>query len=236
MEALDFSKPTIMCDVILVVENKKLYCNRSILSIWSPVFETMFKSNFKEKDSTEINLPDKAYEDVLEMLHVIYPPNKSITAINVERLLEFADEYQMVELTKRCKAFFLQQRGTIEILLLAQRYQFEEVIKRCADHLKHTINSNALLNDSKIKEINIETLNSLLIYRVKHLETLLDSYKKKVAGSFDKFREIKALPGYCGNLTSCSRHTENVETCQDCLRNVRLIINKLCEEGSDLTE
>lgn len=57
MELIDFSKPTIMCDVILVVENKKLYCNRAILSIWSPVFETMFKSNFKEKESSEISLP-----------------------------------------------------------------------------------------------------------------------------------------------------------------------------------
>lgn len=57
MDLIDFSKPTIMCDVILVVDNKKLYCNRAILSIWSPVFETMFKSNFKEKESSEINLP-----------------------------------------------------------------------------------------------------------------------------------------------------------------------------------
>ncbi len=57
MEFFDFSKPTVMYDVILIVDNKKLYCNRAILSIWSPVFETMFKSNFKEKDAMEITLP-----------------------------------------------------------------------------------------------------------------------------------------------------------------------------------
>ena len=57
MDPIDFTKPTVMYDVILIVENRKLYCNRAILSIWSPVFETMFKSNFKEKDSMEINLP-----------------------------------------------------------------------------------------------------------------------------------------------------------------------------------
>lgn len=93
-----------------------------------------------------------------------------------------------------------------------------------------------LANDLKIKEINVETLNALLIARVKHLETLLETFKKKVNGACDKFREIKGLPGYNESLTTCSRHTENVETCQDCMRNVRLIINKLCEEGSDLTE
>ena len=51
-----------------------------------------------------------------------------------------------------------------------------------------------------------------------------------------RFRDIKALPGYNESSSNCSRHPENVETCQDCMRNVRLIINKLCEEGSDLTE
>ena len=57
MEAIDFTKPTTMYDVIILVEGRKLYCNRAILSIWSPVFEIMFKSNFKEKDSMEISLP-----------------------------------------------------------------------------------------------------------------------------------------------------------------------------------
>lgn len=122
-------------------------------------------------------------------------------------------------------------------MLIAQRYQFDDVIKRCVDHLKHTINSSVLSNELKIKEVNVETLNSVLIARVKHLETLLDTFKKKVSAACEKFRDIKVLPGnFNENLTTCSRHTENVETCQDCLRNVRLIINRLCQEGSELTE
>lgn len=68
MDLIDFSKPTIMCDVILVVDNKKLYCNRAILSIWSPVFETMFKSNFKEKESSEINLPGNEISALLSII------------------------------------------------------------------------------------------------------------------------------------------------------------------------
>lgn len=111
MDTIDFSKPTTMYDVIILVENRKLYANRAILSIWSPFFETMFKSNFKEKDSMEISLPDKSYDEIYELLQMIYPPNKPITALNCERVLELADEYQMLELTKRCRAFLMQQRG-----------------------------------------------------------------------------------------------------------------------------
>jgi hypothetical protein len=55
---------------------------------------------------------DKSYEDILEILQVIYPPNKSVNAVNVERLLELADEYQMTELNRRCKQFLMTQRGT----------------------------------------------------------------------------------------------------------------------------
>lgn len=42
--------------------------------------------------------------------------------------------------------------------------------------------------------------------------------------------------GYNDQQMTCSRHTETVETCQDCMRNIRLIINKLCIEGNELTE
>lgn len=236
MDSIDFTKPTTMCDVILVVQDRKLYCNRALLSIWSPFFEVMFKSNFKEKDSYEVELHEKSYDDIYEMLQIIYPPNKPITALNCQKVLELADEYQISELNKRCRQFLMQQRGTLEILLLAQKYGFDDVIKRCSDHLKHTITSNTLINDAKIKEVNVETMNALLTARCKHLETLVDTFKKKVCGACEKFRDIKSLPGYDENSSNCSRHPNNVETCQDCMRNVRLVINRLCEEGRDLTE
>lgn len=92
------------------------------------------------------------------------------------------------------------------MLLLGQRYQFEDVIKRCTDHLKHTLNTNMILNDSKVKEINLETMNALLLARMKHLETLVETFKRKASGASEKFREIKSLPGYNENLSHCSRH------------------------------
>jgi hypothetical protein len=187
-------------------------------------------------------------------LQVIYPPNKQISALNVERLLELADEYQIIELNKRCRMFLMQQRGiycllktnkknnllylkgSIEILLLAQRFQFDDVLKRCADHLKHTLNTNVLMNDIKVKEIKCETMNSILLARVKHLETIMEAFKRKLSSACEKFREIKSLPGYNDTISHCTRHTETSESCQECMRNVRLIINKLCEEGNDLVE
>lgn len=54
-----FSEPWEDSDVILVVEDEKFHVHRLILSMNSPVFKTMFKSEFKEASSNEISLPGK---------------------------------------------------------------------------------------------------------------------------------------------------------------------------------
>ena len=46
----DFSEPWLFSDVVFVVEDKKFHVHRYVLAQWSPVFETMFSSEFKEKN------------------------------------------------------------------------------------------------------------------------------------------------------------------------------------------
>ncbi|KAJ8311377.1 hypothetical protein KUTeg_010732 [Tegillarca granosa] len=60
-------------DLALVVEGKKLFVNKFVLAVASPVFKKMFTSKFKEKDTSEVELPGKKYKDVLEFLMCIYP-------------------------------------------------------------------------------------------------------------------------------------------------------------------
>jgi hypothetical protein len=48
MEQFDFGKPISCCYIILNVEDKQLYYCHALVAIWSPVFETIFKSNFYE--------------------------------------------------------------------------------------------------------------------------------------------------------------------------------------------
>ena len=77
-ESVDFSKPWTYADIGFIVEGKHVYANKMILSMWSPVFAAMFSNNFREKTAKEIELPGKKYEDVLEMMQVLHPPNKNI--------------------------------------------------------------------------------------------------------------------------------------------------------------
>jgi len=53
----DFLEPLKLSDVVLVVEEQRFHVHRGTLAFWSPVFERMFTSDFKEKNSEEIPLP-----------------------------------------------------------------------------------------------------------------------------------------------------------------------------------
>lgn len=94
----DFSEPWKFSDVVLVVEEQRFHVHRSMLAIWSPVFETMFTSNFKEKNSEEIPLPGKRASEIKELLRIIYDTswdNTVFTKDNCYFLLDLCREYQI---------------------------------------------------------------------------------------------------------------------------------------------
>lgn len=135
----DFSVPWKCSDVVLVVERQKFHVHRYTLAMWSPVFEKMFTSAFKEKNSCEIPLPDKKASDIRELLLVIYPTKsgkawKTVTNQNCYFLLKLADEYQMEDIRKRCEDVLVdlvsRKPGNTFLadLSFAQLYKLEELL------------------------------------------------------------------------------------------------------------
>lgn len=60
-------------DIVLVVDGKNLYASKSILAIRSPVFQAMFRHDFKEKHSKRITLETTKYDAMVNLLEQIYP-------------------------------------------------------------------------------------------------------------------------------------------------------------------
>ena len=80
-------------DLTVVVEGKELYVSKVILASLSPVFDRMFGSEFKEKTTNRLTLPDKGYESFLEFVCCIYPGvDKPITSKLVWFLSELYTE------------------------------------------------------------------------------------------------------------------------------------------------
>ena len=136
----DFSKPWKCSDVVLVVEDQKFHVHRYILAMWSPVFEKMFTSEFKEKNSCEIPLPGKKASEIKELLLIIYlnvsgKAWNTVMKQNCYFLLKLADEYQMEEIFKRCEDVLVKLASSkpgntfLDDLAFAQTYKLERLLR-----------------------------------------------------------------------------------------------------------
>ena len=137
---LDFAHPWLFSDVILLVEDQKFYVHRYTLAMWSPVFEKMFSSEFKEKNLCEIPLPGKKASEIKELLLVIYPTVsgkawKTITNGNCYFLAKLAHEYQMDAISQRCEDVLVKLISSksgnsfLDDLTFAQTYKLEKLLK-----------------------------------------------------------------------------------------------------------
>ena len=135
----DFSAPWKFSDVVLVVEDQKFHVHRSTLAYWSPVFEKMFLSDFKEKSNDEIPLPGKKASEIKHLLHMMYPSleEKPFTKNNCYFLFELAHEYQIESIAQKCEALMVSmvkqrtENDVLAMLIYGQKYQLKSLISTC---------------------------------------------------------------------------------------------------------
>lgn len=200
----DMKPPTLFLphDVILEVEGMQLHVCKQVLADNSPMFERMFKSEFKEKDLTIIPLPGKKFKDIVEFLRSFYDPETipPITDDTIFTILPLAEEYQVLEVKERCEKFIIQtlqksinheiQRPDLHALLkyasCADLYNLTSVlplaVNMCA---KYTIKS--LTNASLQTPVSEKILVKIYTERTKLTENLTKERIKK--GEFGKVLE-----------------------------------------------
>ena len=135
----DFLKPWKLSDLVLVVEDQKFHVHRGILAFWSPVFEKMFTSEFKEKNKDEIPLPGKKAREIQALLHMMYPSveEKQVTKANCYFLFELAHEYQLESIARKCEAQMASmvkkrmENDVLAMLIYGQKYELKTLISTC---------------------------------------------------------------------------------------------------------
>ena len=180
VEPRDFSQPWKLSDVVLVVEEERLHVHRAVLAMASPVFETMFTSEFQEKYKNEIPLPGKSSTEVKELLLLIYPSTaeKQITKENCYFLVKLAHEYQMDAIVKKCENFLVdemktkQKDGILSDLVFAQTYKLEKLRQASVDraHNLYAHYLEELKQDEMYDQIQSENLKEIMEGIVKRLQ------------------------------------------------------------------
>ncbi|XP_064630329.1 BTB and MATH domain-containing protein 38-like [Lineus longissimus] len=173
---VDFTHPWRHGDITFKVEGKRLYANKTILSMWSPVFEAMFTNDFKEKNAMEIKLPEKEYEEVLELMKVIHPPNKQVDENCVYSLLPLAREYQMITVLEKCEAQLMTQPANMEHLIIAEEYGLSKLLDRCISYAAQ-VSLNDLEQKTEYLKLEPNTIIELLRRKIQVLETKQQALK-----------------------------------------------------------
>lgn len=96
-----------LCDVALIVENRKLSAHKVILAATIPYFRGMFTLDLMEANMKEINIEDMNYETVDALLSFAYTGELRISTSNVQSIMMGANFFQMLEVVQHCGMFLL---------------------------------------------------------------------------------------------------------------------------------
>ncbi|KAI1690820.1 BTB/POZ domain-containing protein [Ditylenchus destructor] len=151
-------------DGVLIVGDNRIPIHKTYLSFYSEFFKTMFCGKFKESAEDEIVLEEVGYEEMLELLSVIYPSNAPITEKNIKTILKLADRFIMPSVLEQCKKelkISTNISGALK-LLLAQRYNFTDLQIQLAQQYKTIEAVKKLKSEPEYKLLNSNTLALIL--------------------------------------------------------------------------
>jgi len=151
-------------DAILVIDGVRLHVSKSYLALYSPVFHAMFFSKFSECSMKEIPVEDVILDEFVELLNVVYPSHKPITAENVEFLLELGDKFEIQFVIDQCEQFLMRSEDIpiVTKLVWADQYCLAKLQDVCIRTFKQTADIKSLKQTEEYKNLSDTTKAALL--------------------------------------------------------------------------
>ncbi|KAK6938403.1 BTB/POZ domain [Dillenia turbinata] len=129
----------IYADVTINTADGTLRAHRAVLSANSPVFQSMFLHNLKEKESSTINIEDMSVESCMALLGYLYGNLKQEDFWKHRlALLGAANKYDITDLKQFCEESLLEDINSgnvLERLQEAWLYQLKKLKKACLTYL-----------------------------------------------------------------------------------------------------
>ncbi|CAD5206839.1 unnamed protein product [Bursaphelenchus okinawaensis] len=168
---VDFTSANNLSNTILVVEGQELHVNRDYLSLYSPVFDSLFNHNFAERSQERIELHDLKYNEFKELLQVLYPAHAKLNSDNVDFVLVLADRFQIDYVIRKCEKFLIKtDEFSNELkLVYADRYNFPSLQHHCIVEIKSTDQIKTLKKSEEYRSLSDKTKAALFEKTVKLL-------------------------------------------------------------------
>lgn len=161
-------------NVAFLVEHQKIWVSKEVLSMYSPVFKSMFYSSkdFRDRNKDFVELPGKTVDEIIELLACIfpYPEQKQIDEQNVDIIFRLSDEFEIELLKNRCLPFLessITNENVESILRLATTCKSSN-LKTCC---------TKFLAGIKIEEANFKSMMHLAEeFDIDHLKTRCENF------------------------------------------------------------
>ncbi|XP_043287882.1 speckle-type POZ protein-like [Venturia canescens] len=128
-----------LCDVTFVFGWKKLPAHKAVLAAQSKVFEMMFQSEMKEKETSTVEITDIKAEVFEKFLAYLYIGEvKNLENMAVEMIL-VADKYEVYDLKQLCEKHMLVNlcdKNAVEYLIIADKLCCKTLKTRAINLLK----------------------------------------------------------------------------------------------------
>ncbi|XP_069769977.1 kelch-like protein 7 [Narcine bancroftii] len=155
-------KQKILCDVLLVVSDRKIPAHRVVLAAASHFFSLMFTTNMLESKSYEVELKD-AEPDIIELLvEFAYTARISVNSNNVQSLLDAANQYQIEPVKKMCVEFLKEQIDASNCLGIS-------VLAECLDCPELKTSADGFIHQHFTEVYKTDEFLQLDVKRVTHL-------------------------------------------------------------------
>lgn len=123
-----------MSDVTFMVDGKEFHAHRIALCASSDAFQAMFSSGYREKDASNIEIPNISWTVFEAMMKCIYTGNVDVNAEIAEDLLMAADQYLLDGLKRLCENA-IAQGLTVENLSgvfdLSEAFHAPQLARQC---------------------------------------------------------------------------------------------------------
>ncbi|CAO4370938.1 unnamed protein product [Caenorhabditis nigoni] len=151
-----------LSDVILVVQDTKLYVQKKYLALHSSYFKTLFFGKFAECQKSEIKLNGidaNYFRSFLELIH----GDSFVIEDTVDGILHVADMYDVPTAIRRCENFLIDEseRSIVEKLQLALRYNLENLKSKCLSEITEISEIESVMA-ANLPEMNLSTSQALL--------------------------------------------------------------------------
>lgn len=247
---LNFWKQGTLCDVTLVMGEKRVRAHRAMLALHSPYFLAMFTTELMENKSSEVDLSESVDDEALEALvNFMYTGELLVFERTAQDLMTSASFLQMHKILDFCSDFLktkIVAENCLGFKAFAQHLNLRELFLTC----RHFAEENFcdVIEAEEFHEMPFEVIADLIKSEKLKVPTEVVVYKAVTSWvEFDvcerqpflalllKDVRLSLMPREVLNKIFQESHIQEDPTCYDLVREVRRsTLSKESSKGTDV--